>query len=82
MNKMMIAAMTMALVLAAGLCPAEAASNKKKPVKHDSRSNYTAEQREKIHLHALELCRKKYGRTSLRYATVDYTRHRVMCYIY
>ncbi len=80
MKKVLVAAAAATLLVLAGA--ADAASNKKKPAKHDSRSNYTSEERRKIHLAAMELCRKKYGRTSLHHVEVDYKRHRVRCWIY
>lgn len=82
MKKLAVIGAALTLTLALTAAAADAAATKKKPRKPDSRSNYTSEQREKIHLYALDICRKKYGRTALRYATIDYTRHRVMCYIY
>jgi hypothetical protein len=83
MKKLSIAALVVLVLMSASAGLAEAAStSKKKAVKHRSRSDYTAEQRHKILLYALEICRKKYGRTSLRHAEIDYSHNRVRCYIY
>jgi hypothetical protein len=79
MKKFAITALAALAIIGAEASDAGAASAKKK---YASRSDYTAEQRHKIMLYALEVCRKKYGRTALRYANIDYRRRRVMCYIY
>jgi hypothetical protein len=64
---------------AAGSCPSS--KNGKCPTKvskHDSRNQFTAEQREKMAVEFRKLCKKKYGAPS-RLVKVDYYKRRFIC---
>jgi hypothetical protein len=63
----------------AGSCPS--AKNGKCPVqskKHDKRSQYTAEQREKMAVDFRAQCKKRYGASS-RLVRIDYYKRQFLC---
>ena len=65
--------------LAAGSCPSS--KNGKCPAKvskHDSRTQFTAAQREKMAVEFRKLCKQKYGAPS-RLVKIDYYKRRYIC---
>jgi len=68
--------LALALAGAVALGTAEAATKKKK--KSYKRSDFTAEQREKLMEEARKICRKRYGSAAQVYR-IDYARWMVIC---
>ncbi len=80
MRRMLLLALSLAVSVSWQVESASAAS-KKKQQSSGSRDQVSAAEREKIHLWALDACRKKYG-TRLSRVHVDYRRKKFICYIY